>query len=46
MKKTTIWDFAMHHPILFTLIVSGFTTAAVEIVHNIFNDEEEDKNGN
>lgn len=31
----TIWDFACEHPIIFSMIVSGLTTAAIAIVHDL-----------
>ena len=46
MKTTTIWDFAIEHPIIFTLIASGLTTAAVRIVYMLTTEKEQDKNGN
>ena len=38
MKPTvgkTVWDFACEHPIIFSVIISGLTTAAVTITNEV-----------
>lgn len=44
----TVWDFACEHPIIFAMIVSGLTTAAIAVTHELTQciTVKENENGN